>query len=254
MKAMILAAGLGTRLRPLTDTTPKALIEVNGVPLLEIVIQRLKIYGFHEIMINVHHLAERIIEFLQQNHNFGCDIQISDETEQLLDTGGGLKQAAWFFDDGRPFLVHNVDILSDLDLRQFYNSHLQSDALATVAVSNRQSSRYFLFNRENILCGWKNTTTGEIKITRTTADADLAPFAFSGMYVINPAIFALMPKQEVFSITDVYIQLAATQKIVAFQHECSLWMDLGKKEHLAQAGAILRQMRERIKQSLLFGN
>jgi NDP-sugar pyrophosphorylase family protein len=244
MKAMILAAGLGTRLRPFTDTTPKALIAVNGVPLLEIVIQRLKFYGFHEIIINVHHLAEHIIEFLQKKRNFGLDIRISPETDILLDTGGGVKKAAWFFDDGNPFLVHNVDILSDLDLRQLYETHLLSHALATLAVKNRQSSRYLLFDYENLLCGWQNIVTGEIKITRITSESDLIPLAFSGIHVIHPAIFDLMPEQEVFSITDVYIQLASTHKIVAFNHNSSLWMDLGRIDHLTKAGEILRQIKE----------
>jgi len=241
MKAMILAAGLGTRLRPLTNHTPKALIEVNGIALLEIVIKKLKFYGFHEIIVNIHHFAERIIDFLEKKQNFGIDIRISHEADKLLDTGGGIKKASWFLNDGNPFLVHNVDILSDLDLRQFYDTHLHSQALASLAVSLRQSSRYFLFNHENSLCGWKNTKTGEIKIAGTTSESGLTPLAFSGIHVIHPAIFDLMPEQEVFSITDTYIHLAAHHKIVAFKHDHSLWMDLGRKEHLAKAGEILNQ-------------
>lgn len=242
MKAMILAAGLGTRLRPLTNHTPKALVEVNGIPLLEMVIQRLKIYGFHEIIINVFHFAEQIIEFLQEKQNFGIDIRISYEKDELLDTGGGIKNASWFFNDGAPFLVYNVDIVSDLDLRQFYDAHLHSQALATLAVSTRQASRYFLFNQDYILCGWKNIKTGEIKITRATPETDLTPLAFSGMHVIDPAIFDLMPEQNVFSIIDTYLHLAAHHKIVAFKHDHSLWVDLGKKENLLKAGEILNQL------------
>lgn len=242
MKAMILAAGLGTRLRPLTNTTPKALVEVNGLTLLEMVIQQLKFYGFHEIIINVFHFAEQIIEFLQEKKNFGIDIRISYERGELLDTGGGIKNASWFFDDGAPFLVHNVDIISDLDLRQMYETHLHSQALATLAVSNRQSSRYLLFNRENTLCGWKNTSTGEIKIARATPETELTPLAFSCIHVIQPVIFDLLPEQKVFSIIDAYLHLAAHHKIAAFKHDHSLWVDLGRKEHLAKAGEILRQM------------
>jgi MurNAc alpha-1-phosphate uridylyltransferase len=242
MKAMILAAGLGTRLRPLTDHIPKALIEVNGIPLLERVIQRLKFCGFHDIIINVHHFAEHIIEFLQQKRNFGINIWISDETAQLLDTGGGLKQAAWFFDDGQPFLVHNVDILSDLDLRELYEAHLQSEALATLAVSNRSSSRYFLFNQEHLLCGWQNIKTKEIKITRPTLESDLIPLAFSGIHVLQPAIFDLMPEQDIFSITDTYIQLAADHPIVAFNHDQSFWLDLGRPDQLQKAGGMLSHL------------
>ncbi len=239
---MILAAGVGTRLRPLTDHTPKALIEVNGIPLLELVIQRLKLYGFHDIIINVHHFAGRIIEFLQQKRNFGIDIRISDETAQLLDTGGGLKQAAWFFDDGQPFLAHNVDILSDLDLGELCLAHLQTGALATLAVSNRASSRYFLFNHEHLLCGWQNIKTGEVKITRPTPASDIIPLAFSGIHVIQPAIFDLMPEQEVFSITNTYIQLAASHPIIAFNHDQSFWMDLGRPDQLQKAGEMLSHL------------
>lgn len=235
---MILAAGLGTRLRPLTETTPKALIPVNGVPLLEIVIRRLESYGFQEIIINVHYLAEQISAFLREKRNFGLDIRISHETDQLLETGGGLKRAAWFFDDKQPFLVHNVDILSDVDLRQLYDAHCRSAALATLAVSNRRSARAFLFNRELRLCGWQNTATGERRITRPTPAADLTPLAFSGIHVIEPAMFAFMPEQSVFSLTELYIRLAAAQQIGAFRHDGARWLDVGSKEHLAQAGAL----------------
>ncbi len=242
MKAMILAAGMGTRLRPLTDTIPKALVEVNGVPLLEIVIQRLKFYGFHEILINVFHCANQIIAFLQEKQHFGLDIRISHEKEQLLDTGGGIKNASWFFDDGNPSLVHNVDILSDLDLGQMCAAHLQSRPLATLAVQKRQGSRYLLFNRENLLCGWKNTATGEIKMARPGRESAFIPLSFSGIHVIEPAIFDLMPPQKVFSIIDTYLHVAVHHHISAFHHDPSVWMDLGKKECLAKAGEILNQM------------
>ena len=156
MKAMIFAAGLGTRLKPLTDSTPKALLPINGKPMLEHVILKLKDAGFHQIAINVHHLGDQIINFLAANNNFGIQIHISDERDYLLDTGGGIKHAAAFLQGNEPFLIHNVDILSDIDLRALYNHHIETNPLATLLVSKRNTSRYLLFNKENKLCGWRN--------------------------------------------------------------------------------------------------
>ncbi len=242
MKAMIFAAGLGTRLRPLTDTCPKALIEVHGRPLLEIVIQRLKRYGFHEILINVHSLAEQILEFLERKQSFGLDIQISDETALLLDTGGALKKAAWFFEDEQPFLLHNVDILSDIDLRAFYDFHLrQPQALASLAVSKRPSNRCLLFDCRQRLCGWRNRESGEVKWVRNSPAA-AQELAFSGIHAIGPKIFSFMPDQAVFSIIDVYLQAAATERISAFPHEHRLWLDIGKKDQLERAEDILQRI------------
>lgn len=240
MKAMILAAGLGTRLQPITDTLPKALVPINGRPMLEIVIQRLKSFGISDILVNVHHFADQIVEFLQHRKNFGIAIHISDERDQLLDTGGGIKKATWFFDEAQPFLVHNVDILTDLDLSHLYSAHLNSQALVTLAVKNRPGSRFLLFNSDNLLCGWENRTTGERKMSRPTLEADLIPLAFSGIHVLQPDIFDLMPDRENFSITDVYLELAAHHKIVGFRHDRSLWMDLGRKEHVARAEKLFR--------------
>ena len=243
MKAMILAAGLGTRLRPLTNSKPKALIEINKIPLLEIVIKRLKLYGFNEIIINVHHFADQIIDFLKEKNNFSIDIRVSDETDLLLSTGGGLKKASWFFNDNKPFLVHNVDILSDINLKQFYGAHINSEALATLAVRNRQSSRYFLFDNDNNLCGWKNTKTNEVKIAKQSK-SDLIPLAFSGIHIINPSIFELMPEQHVFSMIDVYLNLASNYSIKEFNHDNSMWIDIGTKESLIEAIKILNQIKE----------
>ncbi|MCK4689983.1 MAG: nucleotidyltransferase family protein [Candidatus Marinimicrobia bacterium] len=243
MKAMILAAGLGTRLRPLTNSKPKALIEINKIPLLEIVIKRLKLYDFNEIIINVHHFADQIIGFLKEKNNFSIDIRVSDETDLLLSTGGGLKKASWFFNDNKPFLVHNVDILSDINLKQFYRAHINSEALATLAVRNRQSSRYLLFDNENNLCGWKNTKTNELKIA-IQSKSDLIPLAFSGIHIINPSIFDLMPEQHVFSMIDVYLNLAANYSIKEFNHDSSMWIDIGTKESLIEANKILDQIKE----------
>ena len=244
MKAMIFAAGLGTRLRPLTNTIPKALVEVNGSPLLEIVITRLRRYGFQDIIINTHHFADRIHEFLRAKRNFGVNIHLSHERDGLLDTGGGLKNASWFFNDDAPFLVHNVDILSDIHLQEFYETHLHTQALATLAVTRRNSTRCLLFDHHNTLCGWKNRQTQEFKMARTTVSEPI-PLAFSGIHVISPSIFTMMPDQKIFSIIEVYLRVAATEKIMAFHHDHTLWIDLGKKENLSPAGEILRQIRNK---------
>lgn len=239
MKAMILAAGKGTRLRPLTDSKPKALVEINQVPLLEIVIKRLKSYGFNEIIINVHHFAESIIEFLNKKKNFDIKIAISNETDLLLDTGGGLKKTSWFFNDNMPFLVHNVDVLSDINLKQLYEAHIQSEALATLAVRKKKSSRYLLFDNNNKLCGWKNIKENKIKLVKSPdirTETNLNPSVFCGVSVIDPSLFDLITEQGVFSIIDVYIRLAANNNIVAFNHDGSFWMDVGKKENLKVAG------------------
>jgi len=237
MKALILAAGFGTRLQPITDSKPKALVEINGITLLEFTIRRLIKFGFNQIIINVHHFAEQIINFLDEKNNFGIEIEISDERDLLLDTGGGLKKASWFFDDGRPFLIHNVDILSDVDLAQFYNSHLNSDSIATLAVQKRKSSRYFLFDDEKYLCGWENVKTNEHKITRQP-NGKLAQLAFSGIHMADPSIFKLIPPEKVFSIVDFYLSIASQNRISYFDHSNSLFIDLGKKENLAEAEKI----------------
>lgn len=241
MKAMIFAAGLGTRLRPITESIPKALVEVNGVPLLALVILRLKRFGFRDLMINVHHFPELIINYLAENENFGLNIVISDERNELLETGGGLKKAAWFFEDGAPFLVHNVDILSDLDLKQLYEAHAQSDAIATLAVSGRKTSRVLLFDEARTLCGWRNTKTGEEKWARST-DAPLQACSFSGIHVISPEIFRYMTQEGKFSIIDTYLEVGARHRIQAYVHEESCWMDVGKPETLQQAVGLLARI------------
>ncbi len=244
MKALIFAAGLGTRLRPLTNDRPKALVEVNGVTLLEIAIRRLIAAGCREIIVNVHHFAEQIIGFLEKNGQFGIRIAISDERAQLLDTGGGLKKATWFFDDGQPFLVCNADILTDMDLAHFYQQHCGSGALATLAVRSRTTSRYFLFDEKMRLCGWQNAKTGEVKLVGSQSEFNpsvlqsLNPFAFSGIHAISPAIFEWMPAEETaFSIIDVYLDAASTGKILGFDHSADRWLDVGKPESLVEAAS-----------------
>ncbi|MFK7907222.1 MAG: NDP-sugar synthase [Chitinophagales bacterium] len=246
MKAMIFAAGLGTRLRPLTNHKPKALVEVNGTPLLEIVIQRLKQHGFTNIVVNVHYFAKQIIRFLEAKNHFDIQISISDETGLLLETGGGLLKAKPFFEgkDNEPFLVHNVDILSDIDLATLYQSHLQNNPLATLVVRNRKTSRYLLFDEKNQMCGWKNVKTGEVRMMRDSA-LSLEPkaLAFSGIHVISPSIFQYMPEQEsAFSIIETYLQAAKTQKIMAYPSDDSNWLDVGKPESLAQAEVLIKNL------------
>ena len=175
MKAMIFAAGLGTRLKPLTDNKPKALVEVGGKTMLELVILKLKEAGFNEIVINIHHFGQQIIDYLKANNNFGLTIHISDERDYLLDTGGGIKKATPFLMGNEPFLVHNVDIFSNVDLRQLYENHLKSGATATLLVSQRKTARYLLFNKENKLCGWHNNETGEVKSFYSAASTSSLP-------------------------------------------------------------------------------
>jgi NDP-sugar pyrophosphorylase family protein len=229
MKAMIFAAGFGTRLKPITDSKPKALVKIKGKPLLEITISKLIEYGFDEIIVNVHHLAEQIISFLK-SCEFNARIEISDERDKLLDTGGGLKKVKWFFDDGKPFLVHNVDIISDLNLGQMYKAHLQNKSLATLAVRNRESSRYFLFDEGKMLCGWENIKTNERIIVRE--QSNLTQFAFSGVQVIDPKIFEYFPEEERFSIVDVYLNAAKQEKILGYSDNSSNWTDVGRIEDL----------------------
>lgn len=228
MKAMIFAAGLGTRLRPLTNNLPKALVEIKGKTLLEITINRLIENGFNEIIVNVHHHADQVISFLHE-HNFKAKIEISDEREKLLDTGGGLKKAKWFFDD-QPFLLHNVDIISDLDLREFYNIHLRNHSIATLAVRNRKSSRYFLLDNDYVLCGWENIKTGEQIISRDKEH--LSQLAFSGIHIIDPKLFNYFPVEEKFSIVEVYLKTAKREKIKGYLHNYSFWQDVGKLQDL----------------------
>lgn len=238
MRAIILAAGLGTRLQPLTNITPKALVEINGITPLEFTIKRLKASGFTKIIVNVHHFADQVINFLRVKNNFGIDIEISDERDLLLDTGGGLKKASPFFDDGKPFLIHNVDILSDIDLKELYRYHNGADSLVTLAVQRRKSSRYFLFDEEKNLCGWKNEKTNELKMARQPAGG-LIPLAFSGIHISGPSLFGLMPQENIFSIVDLYLSIASQNRISYFDHSDSLFIDLGKKENLIEAGKII---------------
>ena len=236
MKAMILAAGLGTRLRPLTDKIPKALVELNGRTLLEITVERLKSFGVTEFIVNVHHHAEKIVGFLKSKNNFGVRIEISHEDDLLLDTGGGLKKASWFFlewNSAEPFLVHNVDVLSSIDLNQMRSAHKKSSALATLAVQQRESSRQLLFDEFGILSG-RRKSGGPDEIVRPAKTPH--PLAFSGIHVISPSFLNLITESGVFSIIDTYLRLAGSgEKVSAFRADQYYWRDLGRLEDLKQA-------------------
>jgi len=234
MRVMILAAGLGTRLKPLTESTPKALIKINGKTLLELQIKKLKASSFDQIIINVHHFANQIIDFLRLNNNFDCSIEISDETSLLLETGGGLKKASHFFSDGKPFLVYNVDILSNINLKKLLDTYAQGNSIATLAVQDRVSSRKFLFDDEMILNGWLNEKTNE-KIISKNSGSILQQFAFSGIQIIDPKIFKYFPDKDVFSIVDLYLTASKKEKIFGYLHDSDEWMDLGKIENLNEA-------------------
>lgn len=240
---MILAAGLGTRLRPLTDERPKALVELAGKTLLEITLARLRSFGVTEVIVNVHHFADQVVAYLGANHNFGMHVEISREDHLLLDTGGGLKKAAWFFlQDGsdQPFLLHNVDVLSDIDLARMLQAHREAGALATLAVQRRDSSRQLLFDQTGQLCGRRKGREKNDEVVRPSEV--LEPLAFSGIHVISPRLLSLMTEDGVFSIIDTYLRLAAAgEKIHAFRADEYYWRDLGKPENIAQAENDLEQ-------------
>ena len=234
MRAMILAAGLGTRLRPLTDTRPKALVEVAGRTLLDITLARLRAFGVREVIVNVHHFADMVVDYLQRNGNFGMRIEISRE-EVLLDTGGGLQKAAWFFleQPEEPFILHNVDVISTIDLQRMAQVHQAAQALATLAVQQRGTSRYLLFDPRQQLCGRLSENHGP-ELARNPEL--MRPLAFSGIHVISPRIFPLISEQGVFPIVPVYLRLAAAgENIFAFHADEYYWRDLGKPEHVMQA-------------------
>jgi len=233
MKAMIFAAGKGTRLKPLTDNKPKALVEIHGKPLIEHVINKLKYYGFHEIIINIHYLGDQIVDYLNTKNNFDIRIEISDESKELLDTGGGLKKASWFFDDKKPFVVYNTDIISDLNLNEMLDGHIRQKALASLAVRKRLSSRYLLFNENFELTGWKNVKTSEKIITQKSKY--LTELAFSGVHILNPDIFKYMNQLGKFSVVDSYLELTKEHRITGFDHTSDYWFDIGTIHKLKTA-------------------
>ena len=244
MKAMILAAGLGTRLRPLTDHRPKALVEVAGRTLLEITISRLRAAGVSEVIINVHHFADMVLDYLKTNDNFGMRIEVSRE-EVLLDTGGGLKKAAHFFleDSSRleePFILHNVDVISTIDLRRMMHFHTEQKALATLAVQDRETSRYLLFNQQLQLCGRRTGSGQTSEVVRSSEQVQA--LAFSGIHVISPRFLGMMEEEGVFPIIPAYLRLSTRgEKILAFRADEYYWRDLGRPENVVQAAQDLKQ-------------
>lgn len=238
MKAMVLAAGLGTRLRPLTDHRPKALVEIDGRTLLEITLTRLREFGIREVIINVHHFADMVVEYLKSNENFGMRIEVSRE-EVLLDTGGGLKKAGWFFLEGsegldEPFLLHNVDVISAIDFQRMMEWHKESQSLATLAVQERETARYLLFDEETQLCGRRILREKKDEVVRGAGK--LEALAFTGIHIISPRLLTLLSEEGVFSIIHAYLRLAAQgEKILGFRADQYYWRDLGKMEQVRQA-------------------
>jgi NDP-sugar pyrophosphorylase family protein len=238
MKAMILAAGLGTRLRPLTDNRPKALVEVGGRTLIEITLSRLRVFGVREVIINVHHFADMVVDYLKANDNFGMRIEVSRE-EVLLDTGGGLKKAADFFLENsspsdEPFILHNVDVISTIDLARMVHFHAECRALATLAVQDRETSRYLLFDQRLQLCGRQAGRDQAPEMVRAAHPTQA--LAFSGIHVISPRLFKMLTEEGAFSIITSYLRLASQgESIAAFRADEYYWRDLGRAENVAQA-------------------
>ena len=250
MKAMVLAAGMGTRLRPLTNDRPKALVEVAGRTLLEITLARLRACGVREVIVNVHHFADQVVAYLKAHDNFGMRVEISREDDALLDTGGGLKKAAWFFLQSsggsagtydEPFFLHNVDVLSNIDLNRMVEAHKRGNALATLAVQDRETSRYLLFDEAMQLVGRRSSRDecGATEWARPSENAQ--PLAFSGIHVISPRLLGVISEQSAFSIISTYLRLAAQgEKILAFGADGAYWRDLGRPENVVQAAEDLK--------------
>ena len=244
MKAMILAAGLGTRLRPLTNDRPKALVEIAGRTMLEITLTCLRDFGIREVIVNVHHFADKVVDYLKDNNNFGMQVEVSREDE-LLDTGGGLKKAAWFFlkdsnPADEPFILHNVDVISTIDLRRMAKFHTAHQALATLAVQDRETSRYLLFDEHHQLCGRRAGREENAEMVRPSEQTQA--LAFSGIHVISPRLLEMMTEAGAFSIVSAYLRLAAQgERVLAFRADEYYWRDLGKPENVHEAERDLKR-------------
>jgi len=234
---MIFAAGMGKRLGKLTETIPKALVDVNGKTVLQRAVERCSYHGFDDIVINVHHFADMVEEEVNRLNRMGFRISISDEREKLLENGGGLYKAKWFFDKN-PFLLYNVDIISDLDLSALYRLHVQKKGLATLAVRNRPGKRYIMIDREDRLRGWKNIETGEEILAGVASSEDLSVIAFSSMHIVEPEIFNYM-KEGKYSMIDLYLELAADHEIFTLKHNEGYWVDVGTPESLERVRKLL---------------
>jgi len=242
MQALLLCAGLGSRMKHLTDDRPKALVEVNGKPLLAWNLEKLKAAGFTKVIVNVHHFADQIISYLQDQDNFGLEIHISDERDQLLDTGGAVKRAMEYIDSAKPLLIHNVDIISDVDLTAMMQAHLEGDQLATLAVRTRKTTRYLMFEEETLhLTGWTNIVSQEVKLSRITTMM-VANYGFSGIHIINSAISSYFPGINNFSMIDVYLGAAKINNILGYPHEDDIWLDVGKPENVQLAEKALKKI------------
>jgi N-acetyl-alpha-D-muramate 1-phosphate uridylyltransferase len=235
-KAMIFAAGLGTRFKPWTDHHPKALAVVNGKSLLQRNIEYLQSQGITDVVVNVHHFADQIVEAVQQNHGWGSRITISDETDAVLETGGGLAKARPLLEGNAPFVTINADILTDFDINSLLDYHQTEGALISFAISERNTSRYFLFDENNRLSGWTNTQTGEEKIVRPSPL--LRRMAYSCVVVFDPALFPLIKQTGKFSLTDMYLDLAPDHNIMGYPHNGCRWIDVGKTESVKKAEAL----------------
>ena len=235
MKALLFAAGLGTRLKEHTQDKPKAMVSIAGKPLLQYAIEHLKQFGISDVTINVFHFAEQVISFIKENNSFGINIHISDERDQLLDTGGGLKMAGSYLKGEEPILIYNVDVISNLDLNLLLKYHQEQKALATLVVRHRETSRYLMFDLNLQLAGWKNFSSGKTIISRPESFADAQPLAFSGIHIIQPELLELITEEGKFPIMDLYSRLAKDQSIKAFIDQSDLWMDLGKPDQLLAA-------------------
>ena len=243
MNALILAAGLGTRLGDLTSDRPKALVEVCGRTMLEHQLQHLSAAGFDRFVINIHHFAPKVRAFLEEHDNFGLDIRLSDESDLLLDTGGGIRKAMRLFDNEQPVLVHNVDIFSSVDLKALYNGHIESGADSTLLVAQRSTSRYLYFDTSGMLCGWSNEKTGQIRSPYPDfVKSQFTPCAFQGIHVLSPSLLPLLdeiPEQR-FSITDFYVDNAARLRLRSVVQDAKEWVDAGKPEALDRAAQIIK--------------
>lgn len=237
MKALIFAAGKGTRLKPFTDHHPKAMARVNGIPLLERNIKYLQSFGINDFVINVHHFGQQIVDFLKENNNFNAKIEISDEHAELLETGGGLVFARRFLDFGQDFLIMNADILTDMNITEFVNYHQKNKDFATLAVSDRNSSRKLLFNEDMILRGWMNVQSGEQRLAEF--NKGFKALAFSGIHCINPEIFNKIKRTGKFSIMEEYLDMMLTEKIHGYEHDAQL-VDVGRPESVLEAEQIFK--------------
>jgi len=249
MKAIIFAAGLGTRLKDITDDKPKALVEVNGVSLLEIALRRLKYSGFKDIIVNIHHHSEQIETFINNLRYDDLRITVSDESSELLGTGGGIKKASGFFSGEEAFLAYNVDVITNLDPGKLYRKHITSGTLATLAVRKRNTSRYLLVDDQNILCGWCNVKTGERIISREKSE-ELTSVAFSGIHIISTQLPGLITEDGYCNIIDVYLRLASDYDILTVEDESGYWFDVGKPEQVKEVSIFLEKNKDALSPEL----